>query len=75
MKHTETDIVLLIKDDGKGFEAAKKKAGIGLENIKRRAQVLGGNVQIKSMPGEGCEMIVFLKTPLTTDSFEAKFHL
>jgi PAS domain S-box-containing protein len=65
LDRTEADIVLLIKDDGKGFEVAKKKAGIGLENIKRRAQVLGGSVQIKSKPGQGCEMMVWLKSPLS----------
>lgn len=64
LKQEKTDIVLQIKDDGKGFEKSKHKTGIGLENIKRRAQILGGSVQIKSMVGEGCEMTVLLKNPI-----------
>jgi len=33
-------IVMLIKDDGRGFDTAVKKYGIGLENINRRVKLL-----------------------------------
>jgi signal transduction histidine kinase len=42
-----------IKDDGIGFDLSKKTTGIGLQNIRRRVQVLGGNVRIQSSPGKG----------------------
>jgi signal transduction histidine kinase len=41
-----------------GFDTATKKAGIGLENIKRRAYILGGETKIISSPGNGCEVSV-----------------
>jgi PAS domain S-box-containing protein len=54
------DILLNIKDDGIGFDYKKKKEGIGLENIRRRVQMLNGKVQIISSPGNGCEINVVL---------------
>jgi signal transduction histidine kinase len=47
-----------IKDDGEGFNLSSKKNGIGFENIRRRVQVLDGQVKIFSAPGDGCEINV-----------------
>lgn len=58
IKPDKKNIRLAIKDNGKGFDTNTKKDGIGLENIKRRAQVLGGQVKIISSPGNGCEVDV-----------------
>ncbi len=51
-------IELSIKDDGVGFDVstpASKKAngGNGLENMKARAERLGGQLQIESGKGKG----------------------
>lgn len=45
---------LQVRDNGRGFNVNKKKEGIGLENIRRRAQMLNGKVEIISSPGKGC---------------------
>ena len=58
IKLLSKNVYLTIKDDGKGFDITTKKSGIGLENIKRRATVLGGRVKIISSAGNGCEVIV-----------------
>jgi len=58
IKKEDQNIVMTLKDDGKGFDTSGKKEGIGLENIRRRAQVLDGQVKIISSPGNGCEVIV-----------------
>ena len=42
---------LSIKDDGIGFDPAKKRNGVGLQNITSRAELLNGTVLIKSSPG------------------------
>lgn len=45
-----------VEDDGCGFDVASIKggeSGIGLRNIKERAKVIGGNLEILSKPGEG----------------------
>lgn len=63
---TKKLIKLSVCDDGKGFDPASFKDGIGLENIKRRAEMFSGKCKLKSSPGNGCELMVEL--PLKTDS-------
>ncbi|MCW3087383.1 MAG: domain S-box protein, partial [Sediminibacterium sp.] len=43
-----------------GFDTDQKKRGIGLENIRMRASLHKGELQIVSSPGKGCELIVGL---------------
>ncbi len=56
------DIVLLIKDNGKGFDPLAARTGIGLKNINHRAAVYEGAVDIISSAGNGCELKVVFKT-------------
>jgi len=55
---TDGIIMLRMADDGKGFDLKKVNKGIGLRNIKRRAEMYGGKFICNSSPGEGCEIIV-----------------
>ncbi|MGH2647056.1 MAG: sensor histidine kinase, partial [Ginsengibacter sp.] len=55
-------LVININDNGKGFDTSAKRNGIGLKNIKNRAELYSGVVQIISAPGEGCKMkIIFIE--------------
>jgi len=58
VRHHLDNIQMTIKDDGEGFNLTAKKNGIGFENIKRRVQVLDGQLKIFSAPGDGCEVSV-----------------
>jgi PAS domain S-box-containing protein len=54
----EGKLTLLIKDDGKGFNAAKEmnrkgRRGFGLVDIKERVELIGGSVSIVSAPRKG----------------------
>jgi signal transduction histidine kinase len=49
-------LVLEISDDGIGFDALSKPSGNGLNTMRRRAESLGGTVQIDSKPGKGCRL-------------------
>ena len=49
-------IMLIVKDDGKGFDIKDINSGNGLKNMKQRAEMLKGNLQIVSSPGEGTEL-------------------
>lgn len=51
-------LVLLISDDGIGFNIHKTKKGIGLQNIIFRTAECNGNVEIHSAKGEGTSIIV-----------------
>jgi signal transduction histidine kinase len=48
--------MLIISDDGIGFDVKKSKKGIGLANIQRRVEMFAGTFQIETAPGKGCRM-------------------
>ena len=50
--------LLSIKDDGVGFDTNKKANGVGLMNMKTRASLFNGEMNIISSPGNGCELRV-----------------
>ena len=59
-------ITLLISDNGIGCDLSKENSGVGIINIRSRAELLHGKVTIVSQPGKGYELKVEL--PLKTRS-------
>ena len=57
----EGDLVVVISDNGRGFDVNTKKKGIGLKNINNRAELYNGVVEIISSPGTGCTMQITFK--------------
>lgn len=53
---------LVIQDNGKGFNPAKTKKGLGLNSIINRAEFFRGTATIQSTPGKGCTL--YLKIPV-----------
>lgn len=51
-------LTMRIADNGKGFEPGQVKVGIGLANMKRRAELFSGKMHINSSPGNGCELLI-----------------
>ncbi len=51
-------VVMRIFDNGKGFNVKTVKKGIGLSNIKKRAESFSGKFIFNSALGKGCEIIV-----------------
>lgn len=49
-----------IEDDGKGFDVASVNQGMGLREMKARAELIGGTVRIESTPGRGTYVEVTL---------------
>src|SRR5580698_3929273 len=46
--------VLMVEDDGTGFETASRaRAGLGLSIMDYRAKMVGGSMEMQSIPGEG----------------------
>ena len=60
LSRQENDIILLISDNGEGCEIIKEKSGVGIINIKSRAELYNGRVMIESKPGEGYALKVVL---------------
>lgn len=54
----KNNLIFSIADNGVGFEHSITKKGIGLANIKRRAELFSGRMDIETAPGEGCKVIV-----------------
>jgi PAS domain S-box-containing protein len=52
------NMMLVIKDDGIGFEASSVKLGAGLKNIQNRVYLVNGTYTIQTSPGNGCKIII-----------------
>ena len=58
-------IVLLIEDDGKGFDVNLHKDGYGLKNLETRTKLLNGKMVIESVPGKGTTTLIEIPYNLT----------
>jgi len=54
----EKTILLMISDNGVGFDTGQKKKGIGIDNIMSRAEDYHGTAEFESKPGDGCVLTV-----------------
>jgi signal transduction histidine kinase len=63
----EQHVVLIVEDDGAGFDPAGSAAGaparlgLGLTSMRERAALAGGEMEIESSPGSGTT--VFIRVP------------
>jgi signal transduction histidine kinase len=65
LEHRDKSIVLIIEDNGKGFNPNEKinlGEGIGLISMRERASLVGGILEIESAPGEGAT--IFARIPI-----------
>jgi signal transduction histidine kinase len=54
-------VSLTVEDDGQGFEVqAGTSAGIGLLGMQERIELLGGQLEIESWPGQGTRLIAHI---------------
>ena len=54
-------VSLTVQDDGKGFDVQQKVKGTGLNNIRTRAESVGGSLEVYSESGKGTEINVEFK--------------
>lgn len=57
------NITMEISDSGKGFNTDHYQKGLGLRNMRERGEMLGGEVEVVSIPGEGTHVRVRVKYP------------
>jgi signal transduction histidine kinase len=69
----EIDMLLLeVSDDGVGFDLAEvekhytERSSLGLVNLRERAELAGGTLQIQSTPGKGTRVQVRIPLQLTS---------
>jgi PAS domain S-box-containing protein len=51
-------LLLVLMDNGRGFDEKAVKKGMGLNNIRNRVEFHKGTMQLKTAPGSGCELII-----------------
>jgi signal transduction histidine kinase len=59
---TNAELQIAISDNGKGFTPGQPtddgRTGAGLKNMEARARLIGGEMEIKSAPGEGTQILL-----------------
>jgi len=68
----DEDLMLVVKDDGKGFRESEVGGSLGVLGMKERAAAWGGSVQISSFPGKGTQVTV--RVPVQTANAEREDH-
>jgi len=66
LDYPENGIRLQVIDNGEGFEIdqlPEEQKGMGLKNIQKRAEIVGGTIFIQSKPGEGTCVDIFIPYP------------
>jgi PAS domain S-box-containing protein len=56
-------VVLLVEDDGCGFDLTalrQRGDGLGLVGMRERAQILGGRLEVETVPGNGTSVYVYV---------------
>jgi signal transduction histidine kinase len=59
---TDSHLMMVVTDDGEGFDPSDATAGTGISGMRERARELGGTVSVDSSPGTGTRLS--LRLPL-----------
>ena len=60
IRNQKEDIVIVIQDDGKGFDVTQTEQGNGINNMKKRISDCNGTFKIKTKPAAGTEITISL---------------
>lgn len=60
---TDAALRITITDDGCGFDMDKAPPGQGIRNMRRRAEKIGGSLEIVSQPGGGTRVVLSVPHP------------
>lgn len=58
LDYNENHLIVKVIDNGIGFEESKEFMGIGLKNMKKRAELINSDLEIKSIKNEGTSLIL-----------------
>lgn len=53
LERQDGNLLLVVRDDGRGFTAHQSSAGFGLSSIRSRLLEIGGSLDVRSEPGAG----------------------
>ncbi|HEY8502119.1 MAG TPA: ATP-binding protein, partial [Solirubrobacterales bacterium] len=55
-RELEGEIRIVVRDDGSGFDPGSAASGRGLTGMRERIELIGGEIEVSSKPGEGTEI-------------------
>jgi signal transduction histidine kinase len=58
IKPSSKGIVIVITDDGKGFDKDEVVLGNGIQNMQKRIQNIGGHFELISSPNQGTQILI-----------------
>lgn len=61
LTNSDQILKLQLKDDGIGFDINKESVGIGLKNIKKRSEMIGGKYYLESTPDSGTQLSISIQ--------------
>ncbi len=62
IKHEEKRVRVQLDDNGRGFSLDAARGGMGLNGMRERARLLGGQFHLNSAPGEGTRIQILIPT-------------
>lgn len=65
---TATQVTLRIQDNGQGYAAAPRSAGLGVRGMRERLELLNGSLELRTEPGQGTTVLATL--PLSADIYK-----
>ena len=72
--YRDQKIVLMIEDDGNGFDFAMHRQGYGLKNLAARTSLLQGTVSIDSSPGKGTSVLIEIPFQFNSQDHVYTYH-
>ena len=63
--YTPDAIQVSIMDNGQGFDVNQKPTGVGLQSMRERAAMIGGEINVDAFPGKGTR--VTIQAPLRSE--------
>lgn len=63
VSEADGEIQIVIRDDGGGFDSAASTSGRGLTGMRERIELIGGEIEVSSTPGEGTEITARVPLP------------
>ena len=58
LEYRNDELLVIVEDNGRGFQPAKERDGLGLLGIQERVALVGGKLNIESEPGSGTTLVV-----------------
>ncbi|MBE9010289.1 response regulator [Pseudanabaenaceae cyanobacterium LEGE 13415] len=58
LRPTQEGLIVLLRDNGKGFQIDANRSGFGLQGMQERITALGGHLQLESQPNLGCQITI-----------------